>query len=286
VAVAGGTMLVVVSPHLVWLARHDFVTLHHVEAITAGAGLSLVRPARFLAEQVVVLGPVVFAALGLAARGWWRDPVARGLAVLMAVPVGIVLVQAVRGPVLANWAVLALVPGSVLAAVWLDAHPGLRRLGLALGVAVALALPVAKAIGAGVPGPGGQPLLARYLGHGPVAAWALDTARRAGAGTLIAGERDLLADLSWFSKGEGPVVRAVPPTGRPTNHWEATAPFQSGIDPGPVLLIWREGQALPCGRAVEIGQFTAPPGAYGGRRLMLWRLEVPECLQPKAAHDG
>lgn len=283
-ALAGAVMLLVILPHLLWLARNDFITLHHVQDITRGEGLSALRPLAFLAEQAAVMGPILFVALLLAMAGRARTEASAGLTALALAPLLVVMAQGVKGPVLANWAALYLIPGSVLAAIWLVRHPWLTRVSLGLGLVLTLALPVAKVWGTGLPGPKGQPLLARYLGHGEVAQWALDTASAAGAGTLVAQGRGLMADLSWFGAGSSLALRAVPPKGRPAHHWEATAALDPKADPGPVLLLWPEGHPLACPGAEEISRLRAPPGVYGAITFTLLRLDAPECLLPPGSN--
>ncbi|MFN4128759.1 MAG: ArnT family glycosyltransferase [Paracoccaceae bacterium] len=284
-ALAAAVMIAVILPHLAWLARHDFITLHHIQDITRGHALSASRPLQFLAEQLVVMGPILFPAMLIAAARAQRGTWARGLAALALVPLLIVVAQGVKGPVLANWAVLYLIPGSVLAALWLVHHPWLARISLGLGLAISLALPVVKVSGAGLPWETDKPLLSRYLGHGEPAQWALEAAKAAGAGTLVAQGRGIIADLSWFGADAGLAIRAMPPAGKPTHHWEATAPFDPNADPRPVLLLWSDEAPVPCGQAILISRFKAPPGAYGGNTFNLWRLEYPDCLAIQGAAD-
>ncbi|NJM84444.1 MAG: glycosyltransferase family 39 protein [Tabrizicola sp.] len=276
---AGGILLAVVTPHLVWLAQHGFITFRHIEAITQGPGLSLLRPLRFLAEQFVVAGPICFAAMALAILRDRTDP---ALAALALTPVLIIMAQGVKGPVLANWAVLYLVPGTILAGQVLVMHRWLALLSLLLGLSVSAALPLAKAMGTDLKMPGGEPLLSRYLGHSDVAHWALDAASAQGADVLIAKDRDLLADLSWFSNGSGLAIRAVPPGGTPAHHWEMMAAFQPGDGARPLLLL-RSGAPLRCKDAEVIAQMTAPPGFAGGDTLLLYRLPYPGCLGATAS---
>lgn len=276
--VAAGTMAVVIAPHLVWLAQHGFITFRHIEDITQGHGLSLLRPLRFLAEQFLVAGPITFAALLLALR----DRSQPGLAALALTPLLIVIAQGVKGPVLANWAVLYLVPGSILAAQVLGRLRWLAGLSLALGLAVSAALPLAKAVGTDVQRPDGRPLLSRYLGHSALANWALGIASAQGADVLIARDRDLLADLSWFAAGSGIAIRAVPPTGLPAHHWELTAAFRPEDFARPLLLL-RSEAPLPCKDAQILAETVAPPGFAGGEVLRLYSLRDPACLAASAS---
>lgn len=273
VLLAAGTSMVIITPHLVWLARHGFVTLWHIGDITEGHGLSLLRPLRFLAEQFLVAGPICFAALLVALR----TPVQPGLSALALAPLLIVLIQGLRGPVLANWAVLYLVPGTILAARVLAQHRWLAGLSLALGLAVSLALPLLKTFGTDVQRPDGRPILSRYLGHSDIAHWALATAAAEGATVLIATDRDLLADLSWFSAWSGLAIRAMPPVGPPRHHWEMVAALRPE-DGAPALLLVRAGRPQPCNDARLVAAMTAPPGFAGGEVLQLYRLPDPGCL--------
>ncbi|MES2914828.1 MAG: glycosyltransferase family 39 protein [Pseudomonadota bacterium] len=280
---AAAAMLAVVAPHLWWLARSDFITLAHVQRITQGDGLSLMRPLVFLAQQALVIGPVLVIAMALAVAGTRRSTLTAGLVALTLTPLAIVLAQGVKGPVLANWAVLSLLPGSVLAAMWLVRRPLAASLSLALGLAVTLALPLVKVFPTALPQREGKPLMARYLGHEDTARRALRAAADARAATLVIPDRDLMADLLWFGPDTAPTLRALPPKGRPAHHWELTAAFDPATDPGPVALIWPVGQPLPCASAIPVGRFTAPPGAYGGRSYQMLRLTAPDCLRQQEA---
>jgi 4-amino-4-deoxy-L-arabinose transferase-like glycosyltransferase len=271
------TLLAVITPHLVWLAQHGFITVRHIGAITEASGPSFLRPLRFLAEQFLVAGPITFAALLLALR----DRSQAGLVALALTPLLIVLAQGVRGPVLANWAVLSFVPGSILAAQVLQPHRRLTGLTLALGLAVSAALPLVKVVGTDLQKPDGRPLLSRYLGHSAIAHWAIDTATSTGADVLIARDRDLLADLSWFAAGSRIAIRAVPPSGFPAHHWEMSSAFQPQDGARPLLLL-RAGAALPCTDAKAIADMVAPPGFAGGETLLLYRLPDPGCLSATA----
>ena len=284
---AVGIMVAMIVPHVLWLARNDFVTLHHVQDITRGHALSATRPLAFVAEQFAVMGPVLFAALLIALTRVRRGAWSVGLAALALVPLAVVVGQGIKGPVLANWAALYLLPGAVLAAVWLHRHRRLAMISIGLGLAISLVLPVVKVFGPDLPGPKTASLLARYLGHSETALWALSAAQTAKAHTLIAQDRSLMADLSWFGAmtDTALTLRAAPPKGRPNHHWEAMAAFDHGSDPGPVVLIWPTDQPPPCAAATEVSRFTAPPGVYRGRPFTLWRLDQADCLATRVFPD-
>jgi 4-amino-4-deoxy-L-arabinose transferase-like glycosyltransferase len=274
----GITLLAVIAPHLVWLAQHQFITFQHIWAITEGQGLSVLRPLQFVAQQFLVAGPVCFAAILFALQ----QRIQPGLTALALAPLLIVVAQGVSGPVLANWAVLYLVPGSILAAAVLARFPWLVGLALSIGLAVSVALPLVKVFGTDLKKPDGRPLLSRYLGHSDIAHWAIDTATAQGADVLVARDRDLLADLSWFATRSGLTIRAVPPTGTPAHHWEVTAAFQPQDRTQPLLLL-RAGTPVPCRDAQPIADRVAPPGFAGGQVLLLYRLPDPGCLGATAS---
>lgn len=277
--IAVAALLAVIAPHLWWLAQSSFITLTHVQQITAGDGLSLVRPLVFLAQQALVMGPILLVAMAMTAARASQSALTAGLVVLTLTPLLIVLAQGVKGPVLANWAVLALLPGSVLAAMWLVRHPLATALSLTLGLAVTMALPLVKIFPTALPQPGPKPLMARYLGHEETALRALRAADQAGAATLIVPGRDLMVDLLWVRSDATPVLRALPPNGPPAHHWEMTAAFDPATDPAPVTLVWPEGTPPPCPSAIPTGRFGAPAGTYGGQDFVLLRLTEPECLR-------
>lgn len=276
--IASAIMLAVVAPHVAWLAQHGFITVSHVQAITEGSGgASVLRPLRFLAEQFLVAGPITFAAIWLAGRDM---PAASGLLAFAIFPLVIVLLQAMKGPVLANWAVLYLVSGVILAAVWLARHPKLGALSIGLGLLVALAIPALKVFGTDLLRADGRPVLYRYLGHSDTARWALATAADLNAKVLVARDRDLLADLSWFSVGTGLQIRAFPPYRRPAHHWEMTAAFDPGRDLDALILL-RSTALPPCPAAREVTRRRASPGFSGGETLVLYQLPDPACLAPQ-----
>lgn len=275
--IAGAVLLAVVAPHIAWLSQHGFITVSHIQAITEGSGASISRPLRFLAEQFLVAGPITFAAIWLAGRDL---PVARGLFALALVPLVIVLLQAINGPVLANWAVLYLVPGAILAAVWLEEHPRLTLLSIGLGLVVGLAFPALKVFGTDVLRADGRPVLSRYLGHADSARWALATAANQNAKVLVTRDRDLLADLSWFSVGTGLQIRAFPPHGLPAHHWEMTAAFDPTRDRDALVLL-RSTAPLPCPTAREVARHSTAPGFAGSETLVLYLLSDPACLSPQ-----
>lgn len=277
-ALAAATALLLLLPHLVWLQAHGFVTLLHLSQTATGpaSGLDPVEPLRFLVSQLAVFGPILFPAALLA---MWPGRSEPGLTALAAAPLALVSLQALGGKALANWAVLSLVPVTLLAGPVLARRPRLLLVSLLFGGTLALAVPLVRA---GVPEvrlPDGREVFARYLGHGALADQVIGLARAQGAMTLVTADRALLADLEWFGRDTGLSLRAPPPQGAPRNHWELTAALRAGAERLPVLLIRRAGTPDPCPRARPLPTITPQSGFARGTSFAPSLLFDTSCLE-------
>lgn len=200
VALAVGLAVLVLSPNLVWNARHGYSTLMHAannadldrQAIALDLGSALA----FLVGQFGVFGPIPFALLlggGTAAliRRRTVTPEEGLLLCLTAPTLVIILVEAFVARANANWAALAYVAACPLVASWL-ARRRARRTMVAIGIsqgafallfwAVALSPALADAVGL-------APALKRARGRAQTAAvlqQALAKARRSRPVTAIA----------------------------------------------------------------------------------------------------
>jgi 4-amino-4-deoxy-L-arabinose transferase-like glycosyltransferase len=274
VAIAALVALALVVPHLLWLAAHRFVTFAHVASDAQWRGFAL-HPmvlARFWVEQLAVMGPVLFLAWIMALRSPLPAGV-RGVFCASVVVLGIVSVQAVLGRALANWGVGFVIGGAIGAAYLLRHSPRAMGASLAITLAIALGLPLAKVWGTGTVLPNGHLALARYLGHGAVAQRSFSFAQAQGAKTVIAGDRDLLADLSFFAP-PGARVRATPWDGTPRHYWDMELALQNADLRLSLVLLTRERQP-PC-PALAQEQWQAGPGFAQGDTLSLFLLP-PDC---------
>jgi 4-amino-4-deoxy-L-arabinose transferase-like glycosyltransferase len=269
----GAAFAVVIAPNLWWNAANDLVTLSHT-ADNAGwlrEGISgdPLAGLRFLAEQAGVVGPLV--ALGFLAGGFAAAGALRGLVVLALVPLVVVTGQAVLGGAYANWALAGWAPGAVVALVWLAGRPRLAVASLVLNGAFATALPVLTL----VPGwaPGGEPLMARYLGRADLSRQAIAAARAEWLAAIVSDDRDVLADLFYTGRDAGLAFHAVPPAGRPRNFYEQTRalPPETG---GAVLLVARDAKGCA---ADPLPAPAVAGGYYAAKGLAFWKVPAA-CL--------
>lgn len=264
-----------ILPNVLWNLSHDLTTVEHTMDNVGWvrgegrAGLNPAGLAEFLLAQFAVAGPVVFAAIlwGYVRPGG-SGP--RALALLSAPPLLIVCVQALLDKAYANWAVAAYFAGTVLAVAVLSARaPRLLPVSLAVNGAVLILLPLLAAL-APWPERDGAPLLARYLGRADLSRQIIAAAEAHGLPTVVAANRDILADLFHTGRASGLAFAAPAPEGRPRNYYEQTYPLGPGAMP--VLLV---ATAAPgCATEPPVVVFDTRGGAYAGWALSGWRVSA------------
>ena len=140
---AAGVALAVLSPNLLWNARHDFVSFQHTAEISQ-LDRAWLNPDAFLAfagAQFGVFGPVM--ALGLLLltlrpKALLMDRRLAFLAAFSLVPLAAFLGLSLLSRAFANWAAFAYTAGTVLVVVTWIARDRHRWLAWALGLNVAL----------------------------------------------------------------------------------------------------------------------------------------------------
>ncbi|MCB2129807.1 MAG: glycosyltransferase family 39 protein [Rhodobacteraceae bacterium] len=274
---------IVISPNVQWNFGHDLTTVEHTmdnaKWVRGGSdfqGPSVARLAEFFLSQFAVMGPVLFAAL---LWGWARGQGADIRRMLwLSLPIlAIVCIQSLLARTYANWAIATYFAGTLIAVRMLaDQAPALLRLSLGINGAIAVLLPLLTIL-APWPVIGGKPLLARYLGQAALSAQIIDMARSGAAGTIVARDRAILADLFHTALPSGLTVYATPPGGRPRSYYEQTFPLPEGA--GDVLFV---GDTAPgCAEARMTGRFEVKGGAYDGRDIRGWILPG-KCLTDDA----
>lgn len=274
----------VISPNILWNLRNGMATAEHtldnVGWVREGPGLAQLNPAgmaEFFFSQFAVFGPIAFAALILAAVRPGRSEAWR-LLVFSVPAILIVTVQALLDRAFANWAASAYFAGSVVAVAYLLRHRAWLIGAVALNAAIALILPVLTVVPA-LSFDGSQPLLARWLGREDMSLQILAIARTQGDLPVVAERRDILADLFYTGRDAGIAVYAVPPRGRPGNHYEQMHALPSAVT-GPVIYVAEAPPNCPESPAQALGALDGRGGAYAKVPLLVYRVEA-ECLHAR-----
>ncbi|WP_347312457.1 ArnT family glycosyltransferase [Defluviimonas sp. SAOS-178_SWC] len=270
-AILLGAFAVTVAPNIAWNVANDLTTLEHtmdnVGWVRDDGWLGGLNPAgltEFVLSQFAVFGPVLFAALLV---GYLRPGSERMRAlVFLSVPALLtVCVQALLDKAYANWAVAAYFAGTLIVVpLLLDRAPRALWLSLAINGAVAVLLPLLTLI-APAPVRDGKPLLARYLGRADLSREIIAAARETGGQTIVARDRDILADLFYTGRGMGLAIHAPKPAGRPQNYYEQIYPLPDSA--GQVLLIADRAPDCGSGEVSATRRFDAERGAYAGRDI-------------------
>lgn len=140
---AAAVALAVLSPNLLWNARHDFVSFRHTAEISQ-LDRAWLNPDTFFAfagAQFAVFGPVMALGLLLLAlrpHALLKDPRLAFLAAFSLVPLAAFLGLSLLSRAFANWAAFAYVAGTVLVIASWIAHERHRWLAWALGLNLAL----------------------------------------------------------------------------------------------------------------------------------------------------
>lgn len=269
-----GAFAVVAAPNLLWNLANGLTTLSHTVDNTGWRDGVSVDPSglvRFLAEQFLVVGPVVFVSFLLGALALLRRGPGRSGALLLALSLPIVAVISVQAAVSganANWAASAYLAGVLVAVPWLLARwRGWLILSFVLNGAVAVALPVlvtqAEAIVVN-----DRLLFRRYLGLDELSRSILDEAGAQDAVGIVATERAVLADLFHTGRNAGVPVFSWPHDGSPRHHYDQRHALPRDVS-GPLLAVTRGVEVPPCGAAAE-GSISPGPGAYEGSTFRFW----------------
>ena len=218
----------VISPNVIWNLTHDLTTVSHtmdnVGWVRNESATSTLNPAgfaEFVLSQFAVFGPILFGAFLWSLAGHWRaGGMARAL-ILFSLPVLMIVAgQALMEKAYANWAVATYFAGTLLAVGLLaDRAPRLLPVSLILNGLLAVALPVLT-VTAPAPDWKGAPLMKRYLGRADLSKAIIAAAKDSGAGAVLVGDRDILADLFYKGRDSGLTFHAPRPQGRPRHYYE------------------------------------------------------------------
>ena len=109
----------------------------------------------------------------------------------------------------------------------------------------------------------------RYLGRVEMSRAIIDLAETQGLATVVAGDRDILADLFYTGRDSALAFRAEPVTGRPPHHYAMHWAFEGGD--APVLYV---GDAAPdcVAEAAPVADLTPADGYWSRRDVAAWRV--------------
>lgn len=244
IAMALGLGVLILTPNLIWVAGHDFVTASHTgDNIGWRGGLNPLKALEFLGSQFGVFGPVLMGIYIIALVRFLREGMNANqrLLVLFSAPIlAIILVQALMSKAYANWAALTYVAATLLVSDLLVNHiPAIwNRLSLAIHGFVAVVLAVLPAFAN--PGvlnlPGGVDPFVRMHGWREIARSTEQELAKAPYGAVIAGYRHVTAELVYYLRNQPVPVLALSLDGKIHDHYQLTRPLsgQSGM---PVLLV-------------------------------------------------
>ncbi|MFP3942383.1 MAG: ArnT family glycosyltransferase [Alphaproteobacteria bacterium] len=245
------------APNVWWNLSNDFATVSHTAANANWTARDLFNPdklLKFLADQLLVFGPVLFAAL----IGWLltvrtrlkESPSFRQDLYLLCFtlpPLLIVAGQAFISRANANWAVTAYVAATVLVTAWLLRARRRLLLQISIGLhavfgALIWALVLAPETGQSALGLDARPI--RDMTGWDTAAEKISAHLHAD-GTpytaILTDNRFVHASLAYYMRKEDVPLKAWDPDGVPDDHFQMVAPFGPSDD-GKVLLVSRRGR--------------------------------------------
>ena len=281
----GAAML---APNLAWQAAHGLATLKHTAGnVASGGGRTpgLDDGLSFIAAQFALAGPVIFAAVCVAAWLWARGrPIGSPDRLLLAFSAPVLLLLIVLAFITranANWAATGLVAVFVLGPALLlrRGRRGWLIGGLAFGLLIQIALPIADARAWSLT-VGGHTVFERTLGWRQFGAASVDRARAAGAEVIVAERRRDTAALLYYGRDPSIRIAAWPAPGEgPQDHFQMERPLTvTTAGGGAVLAVTAcpgADRFADWARVSDLGDLTAPAGAGAVRQWRLYRLEGP-----------
>ncbi len=303
-ALAG--LAAVLAPNMIWNAANDFATVSHTADNTdwEKASLNFDHLPKYITDQMGVFGPVTFVALMAAAalliHKADKETRARQLwlLVFVALPLGIIAVQAVIARAHGNWAASAYPAAAVLLASWVTrARWGAWIRGGAalnacvgaifLGIAV-LPPPVWDSVGL-------ANAFKRVRGWDETAVRLADIAREQGATAVMTDEREVWHGLDYYSHDLAtPPLRSWRLLEGAHNFAEQAGTMQPGED-AKVLIVSMRPNFRPRIRAdfqsIEpLGDFVVALGPYKERRMKLYLASgytpLPRTVEYEARFEG
>jgi 4-amino-4-deoxy-L-arabinose transferase-like glycosyltransferase len=302
-AIAGGVALTVIAPNLLWNAANNFATVSHTAA-NANLGGSLFNPDEllsFVADQALLIGPVLFFALCAAVWSMSRgqpDTKIRFLIAFILPPILIIAAQAFISRANGNWAASAYPAAAVLLAGWAMTNKGARNaliagvaLNILLGIII-VASTVAPAQMAALPKPIGPAVansLKRTVGWDETAALVVAQARRSGPYSAIVTDHRLTFNALAYALRDEPeakLLRMWRVFDEATNQAEAAAPLTQADGARVLILnVWPRYKPLIEEDFTHVSPAQEQSIALYGDRTRTFMLQVGEGFAPRPRDD-
>ena len=275
-ALAG--FLLAISPNVIWNVANGLITVQHtVDNIewardpSERLGLEWSELGEFIVAQFMVFGPLLLPVLVWAALRWRELGPDLRVLILFSVPIVLLIcVEALLARAYANWAAPAYLTGSVAVVLWL--LPSARwwlALCVALNAALSLTVAGIATQAAWVSRNLRDATMQRYLGRVEMTQAIVALARAEGVGTVVADNRDILADLFYTGRDAGLTFRAEPVEGRPPHHYAMSWAYEGGE----ADALYVGDYAPDCvGDAAPVADLRPEDGYWSEYRLFAWRI--------------
>jgi Dolichyl-phosphate-mannose-protein mannosyltransferase len=282
-ALAIGALLI--APNLYWNVQHGFITFRHTGHNIAGGGLdfSFLGAIEFLLSQFAVFGPVVFGTLlGVLIFGRRSICDADRMMLCFALPVLVLIAcVAVVTRVNANWAGVAGLSATVLAAAVLVRRRQWGLIGLSIGIGllaqVAFLIGDANAYRIRVPFLAKPDIYHRTLGWRGLGDEAGRIATKIGAKAIAAEDRNAVASLLYYQRDRGRPVLSWPHGSIPEDQFDISNRLTD--KPDPVLFITScpnaQRYVAHYGKVEPLGEFSVASGPTSVRHYFAFKLAVP-----------
>ena len=281
-ALAAATGLAILSPNLMWNLENGLATFRHTAENADWNGLALHpgRAGEFLLAQFGVFGPILFAALLVFTASWLRAPrseASRLLASFSLPVIALILVQALASRAYANWAATAYPAATILVVAWLVERRAWRWLGasFALHAFIALLMLVAPPLAPSLTLPGGGNPFSRVLGWRQAAAEIGEVARSGAYAQILADDRLVAAELTYYLRDLEIPVTAWRAGQVPRSHYEQAAPYRPDLDPALYVTLRPDRQKVTARftAAERLAEVPLRDRTAAPRAIALYRLD-------------
>ena len=279
--------LVAISPNLIWNVLNDLSTVQHtmdnadwVRDPAKRVALNWAGLGEFFGAQFIVFGPVFMVTLLIATATWMRRDATTRIAIVFSVPIILfVCVQALLSRAYANWAAAAYLMALMAVVPILLSRPRWLALSFVLNGAFCLFLPVALTQAETLKLGRAHLLGERYIGREAMSLQIAEIAQSQGVSTIVATNRDILADMFYSLRDREFELYSEAPRGRAHHHYALKFPYLGQADDILVVVGTPDASHVPCPDAKLVAELRPQEGAYRKAPQMAY-LAPGHCLAP------